>query len=275
MATPCPQILLPRKVEELGTVDAVDLRNPGEEPRLDVTFRPDDGILGDSDRAEVRAMLQAGDNFRIFRVTEYVFDSETEECVSILKFRRCQYQQRYDIIVGGRIISTTEVKGLQPGDRELIGICPEKLIELLLSKATALVPSPAGLLSDAGAAVEPRPETALAALLAPLISGALPPVAATTKRISRPALAAVLAQGVGGTDVASSLIDTLESVGAGDAELTRVAIEVERRPNELDPVTIGVLRALATTPIRLGDGIGSDDAFLVVATSLRRTLGEG
>jgi hypothetical protein len=85
----------------------------------------------------------------------------------------------------------------------------------------------------------------------------------------------VLAQGVGGTDVASSLIDTLESVGAGDAELTRVAIEVERRPNELDPVTIGVLRALATTPIRLGDGIGSDDAFLVVATSLRRTLGEG
>jgi hypothetical protein len=273
MATPCPQLLLPRRVEELGTVDAVSLTD-GDGTRLDITFRPGDGVVSDADRAKIRAMMKPGDNFRIFRVTEFVYDSESEECVSVLKLRRCQYQQQHDIIVNGMVISTTKALGLQPGDRTLVGVCVDKLIELILGKASALVPSPVGLLSDADERGQPS-DPAVLALLASLAPAGLVTAesmsTAISPRVSTSALVGILALGLE-ADEAAARVGELESVRFGPADAAVVANELERRGAEEDLVNATVLRGLAATPLRLGDRVSEADALLAAAASVRSRL---
>jgi hypothetical protein len=267
----CTAMELPRKVEELGTVFATELINPPgvDPPRLiGLDFFPGPEIVPAEGREELRGILRGGESFKVLRETYYTFDSEDTECVFIFKFRVCQYQQVYEIKVNGNTIFRQEAKGLERRRTELIGVCPEKVIEFLVGAGSKAIPTPAGLFSLADTSAAPQGfDVAVAGLLGPLL-GQITPTAETTTgpRISLAAASTILRR----VDLDAGELTSLQG---GGARLSDVAAELEALGNERGRAAAAVLRNLERSPIRLGDGVSEDEAFIsVVATLLASRL---
>jgi hypothetical protein len=155
--------------EVLGFVSAVFTDNEGtENDFLSITYTPDPGIVSADARGRIESMLTMGDNFPVKRVTTYRFDSQVTDCTSFLKFRYCQYRQRYEITVNGVVVDSQESLQLKRDDGELVGVCLDKLLELILRGVP--IPNPVGLLSESAASSPLAPtNTALAAAIAALV----------------------------------------------------------------------------------------------------------
>lgn len=257
MATCAQQ--LPMTVEQIGEVDLVQMV-PGS-PVFQIVDR--NNVLP---RNAVRMVNSAfAGSFPVLRVTSFDFDAKVKECVSVLEYEYCQYTQSYELIVQGQSIYSKMSDVKFRDDGEIVDLCYAKIFEALFGFGVSKIPNPLAFVGlQADGADSSQANAAFAAMLGNQKRRDFGTIAPT--RISASAVQRIVDLAITGVPARRDVprAADLASLVSGSAEIADVIADL----GDVDDPTvqmIGMALQQALQPIRVGEGITSDDAFIAVA----------
>jgi hypothetical protein len=137
---PCPEAL-DVTLEKLGDVTFTRAAGQPDTGRVkvDVTGPMPAGL--ESYRPASGSIEDYPQRVGVYRRIEYKFDGEETRCEGAIEYHVCFYKQTEDVIVHGHVLTPPRTLGKLKEVKEISGLCPEKILELILSAGTSLLPT--------------------------------------------------------------------------------------------------------------------------------------